>query len=98
MSFQTCKTFVHLRNTNEDIFDEFRELSDPPIDSKDPYTIKVQKRSKDIVKIIHVASVVRIQCLYADALFTLFMLWSEHKQHIRVHTLFTYVILSKRAL
>ncbi len=29
MSFQTHKTFVHLRNTNEDIFDEIRELSDP---------------------------------------------------------------------
>ncbi len=56
LSFQTCKTFVHLRNTNLDIFDEFWELSDPPIDSKDPYTIKVQKGSKDIVKIIHVTS------------------------------------------
>ncbi len=29
------------------------ELSDPPIDSKDPYMIKVQK---DISKIIHVPS------------------------------------------
>ncbi len=29
MSFQICKTFVHLRNTNEDIFDEIWELSDP---------------------------------------------------------------------
>ncbi len=29
MSFQTRKTFVHLQNTNEDIFDEIRELSDP---------------------------------------------------------------------
>ncbi len=25
MSFQTCKTSVHLRNKNEDIFDEIRE-------------------------------------------------------------------------
>ncbi len=33
------------------MFDEFRELSDPPIDNKDHNTIKVQKRSKDIVKI-----------------------------------------------
>ncbi len=31
MSFQTLKTFIHLQNTNEDIFDAFRELSDPPI-------------------------------------------------------------------
>ncbi len=30
MLSQTQKTFVHLRNTNEDIFDEFWELSDPP--------------------------------------------------------------------
>ncbi len=30
MLFQTRKTFVHLRHTNEDIFDEIRELSDPP--------------------------------------------------------------------
>ncbi len=29
MSFQTRKTFVHLQNTNEDIFDEIKELSDP---------------------------------------------------------------------
>ncbi len=54
MSFQICKTFVHLRNTNQDIFDEFWDLSDPPIHSKDPYTIKAQKR---IIKIIHVTSV-----------------------------------------
>ncbi len=33
MSFQTRKSFVHLRNTNEDIFDAFWQLSDPPIDS-----------------------------------------------------------------
>ncbi len=26
MSFQTHKTFVYLRNTNEDIIDEIREL------------------------------------------------------------------------
>ncbi len=29
MSFQTRKTFVHLRNTNLDNFDEFWELSVP---------------------------------------------------------------------
>ncbi len=52
MLFQTHKTFVHLQNTNEDIVYESRELSDPPIDSKDPYTIKAQKHSKDIVKIL----------------------------------------------
>ncbi len=51
MSFQTCKT-------NSDIVDAW-ELSDPPIDSKDPYAIKAQNRSKDIGKIIHVTSVVQ---------------------------------------
>ncbi len=56
MSFQTSKIFAHFRNKNCNIFDEFWELSDPPIDSKDPNTIKTQKRSKDIVKIIHAAS------------------------------------------
>ncbi len=30
MLLQTRKTFVHLWNTNEDIFDEIQELSDPP--------------------------------------------------------------------
>ncbi len=30
MLFQTRKIFVYLQNTNEDIFDEIRELSDPP--------------------------------------------------------------------
>ncbi len=60
MSFQTRKTFVHLQNTNEDIFDAIRELSGPPIESKDPYKINAQKRIKEIVKIIHVTSVVQL--------------------------------------
>ncbi len=38
---------------------DFRELSDPSIDSNDHYLIKVQIRSKDIVKIINVTSVVQ---------------------------------------
>ncbi len=59
MSFQTGKTFVNLRNTNEDIFDEFWVLSDPPLDNNDTTTIKVQKRCKDIIKIIHVTSVIQ---------------------------------------
>ncbi len=49
MSFQTCSSSEH-------IFDEFRELSDAPIDSKNPTTIKVHKHSKDIVKTIHETS------------------------------------------
>ncbi len=50
MLFQTRKTFVHLRNTNEDIFDEFRELSDPPIDIKDP---NKQCWGKLLLKVMH---------------------------------------------
>ncbi len=42
------------------MFDEFWELSDPPIDSKDTTTVKIQKRSKGIGKIIHVTSVVHL--------------------------------------
>ncbi len=34
MSFQTCNASDHLWNTNEDVFDDIWELSDPPIDSK----------------------------------------------------------------
>ncbi len=41
------------------MFDEIRELSDPPVDSKSTTTIKVRKCSKDIGKIIHVTSVVQ---------------------------------------
>ncbi len=50
MLLQTCETFVHLRNTNEDSLDEIRELSDPPIDSKGHETFKVQKGTKNIIK------------------------------------------------
>uniref|UniRef100_A0A673HIE1 G-protein coupled receptors family 1 profile domain-containing protein n=1 Tax=Sinocyclocheilus rhinocerous TaxID=307959 RepID=A0A673HIE1_9TELE len=49
LSSEYRKTILH-------IFDEFRELSDPPIDSSVITTIKVQKRSKEICKIIHVTS------------------------------------------
>ncbi len=59
MLFQTCKTSLHLRNTNEDIFDAFRELSVLP-DSKDPYMIEAQKRSKEIIKTVHVTSGVQL--------------------------------------
>jgi len=51
MSFQTCKTFVHLQNTNY-IFDEIQTLSDPPIDYNTITTFKAQKGSKGIVKIV----------------------------------------------
>ncbi len=53
-------TIVHPWDTNYDIFDALRELSDPSIDSKDPYTIKARKRSKEMDKIIHVTSVVQL--------------------------------------
>ncbi len=54
MLFQTCKTSLHLRNTNEDIFDAFLP------DSKDPYMIEAQKRSKEIIKTVHVTSGVQL--------------------------------------
>ncbi len=57
MSFQTCKTFVQLQNTNKDIFDEIQELSDPEKTTTELPTFKVQKGSKDIDKIVHVTSV-----------------------------------------
>ncbi len=60
MSFYTRKTAVHLQNTNEDIFDAYWELSDPPIDSNVINTINVQKRSNEIGKIIHVTSGVQL--------------------------------------
>ncbi len=60
MSFQTSKTFVHLWNTNEDIFDEIWELSDSlALDSNATIMFKTQKGSKDIAKIVHVTSVVQ---------------------------------------
>ncbi len=60
MLFQTRKTPVNLRNTNEDMLDGIWKLSDPPIDSKDITTINTQKRSKDIIKIVHVTSGVQL--------------------------------------
>ncbi len=62
MSFQTCKTFLHLQNTNADIFDEIQELSDIKqqcINSNVTDTFKALKFSMDIVKIVHVSPVVQ---------------------------------------
>ncbi len=61
MSFQTLKTFVHLRNTNEDILDEKRELSDPAYKATQPKYSQTQKRSKDIYKTVHVTSVTQLK-------------------------------------
>ncbi len=60
MSFQTRKTFVHLWNTNSYIYDEIRDLSDPPYSSATE-TFKTQKGSKDIIKKVHVTSVIKHQ-------------------------------------
>ncbi len=54
MSFQTCKTFIHLQNTNEDIFWWNPRDFWPSIDSNTTDTFKAQKCSKDIIKIVHV--------------------------------------------
>ncbi len=50
-SFQSRKTFVHLRNTNFYICDEIWELSDPNDRNE------IHRRSKDIDKTVHVTSV-----------------------------------------
>ncbi len=60
MSFQTCKTFVYFWNTNQDIFDEIRELSGPQYTAAQLKYSQVQKRSKDIGKIVHVTLVVQL--------------------------------------
>ncbi len=46
MSLQTRKTLVNLHNTNEDIFDEIRELSD----SSATDTFKAQKVVRTLLK------------------------------------------------
>jgi len=49
-SFQTCKTFVHLWNTNDNLFDE----SVPPLTVLQLRTnLALQKVHKEIVKLIH---------------------------------------------
>ncbi len=49
MSFQTCKSFVRLRSTIEDILDENREACDRPIDCQTINTVKDQKSMKDVL-------------------------------------------------
>ncbi len=52
-------TFQNIHSSSEHklrYFDNIWELSDPPIDRKDITTIKAQKRSKDMVKIVYVTS------------------------------------------
>ncbi len=56
MSFQPRQTPFIFGTQIKIFFDEFWELSYPPIDSNVITTIKVQKCSKEIVKIIHVTS------------------------------------------
>jgi len=53
MTFQTCKTFVHLQNTNEDLSDELRAFC-PSIDSLSNYRFDASKRY-EIVKLIHMS-------------------------------------------
>ncbi len=60
MSFQTHKTLVILRNTNNDICNEIRELSDPANTTMQLKCSQTQRRNKDIVKTVHVTSVVQL--------------------------------------
>jgi len=50
MLIQTSKTLVHLQNTNEDLFNE---VSVPPLTAYATTTLKPQKGSKGIIKVIH---------------------------------------------
>ncbi len=59
MSFQTSKTFVHFQNTTIYFWWNPRAFW-PCIDSNATDKFKTQKGSKDIVKIIHVTSVVNV--------------------------------------
>jgi len=52
MSFQVPKSFVHLGNTNEYLFDEIWGISVPPFDSYTAETLMLQKVYKEIVKVI----------------------------------------------
>ncbi len=59
MLFQTRKSLVRLRNKILNILDENREACDCPIDCQVDNTAKAQKSMKDIVKIVHLPSVVQ---------------------------------------
>ncbi len=79
--------------------DEFRELSDPPIDSKNPYTIKAQKCSKEIIMQSVCNICTRIRWLRSDQSVTNVNSISAYSAaDTEQHILFTYVILSKMAL
>ncbi len=71
MSFQTRKSFVRLRNTIEDILDENQEVCDCPIDCQVNSTVKAQKSMKNIVKIVHLPSVVQSELYEATRIFFL---------------------------
>ncbi len=58
MSFQTRKSFIHLRNTILDILDDILVFG-CLIDCQVNDTFKAQKSMKDIVKIVHLPSVVQ---------------------------------------
>ncbi len=79
MLLQTHKTFVHLQNTNEDVFDEIWELSDPPLTATQLKCSQVQKRSKYIGKTVHVTSVAQLQ--FYDFTRILFFLHKENKNN-----------------
>jgi len=58
MSFQTRKNFVHLWNTNYDIFDEIRWLRGGPLTAI--YLIKAPEGRKDNIKIDYIGSTFNI--------------------------------------
>ncbi len=59
MSFQTRKTSVKPPYTIQDILDKNREACDCPIDCQTINTVKAQKSMKDLVRVLHLPSVVQ---------------------------------------
>jgi len=54
MYFQTLKTFIHLWNTNKDLFLLNLRAFFPSIDSYATTTLTLQKVHKEIVKLVNV--------------------------------------------
>ncbi len=59
MSFQTQKSFIIFQNTIYDILNKTREACDCPIDCQTTNTVKAQKRIKNLIRIVHLSSVVQ---------------------------------------
>ncbi len=68
MSFQSHKSFVHLRNTIIDILDKTLEACDCPVDCQVSNIVEVQKSMKSIARVVHLPSVVQSEFYEAPTL------------------------------